>query len=84
MALDEEGIKLKLYQYGLTRKNRIIAIDALSFKLRYSISTLPGQSGCPVAVDNKIVAVHVGGDMADSNIGRIVDAALIRNLNKWT
>ena len=50
-SLDEEGKRIKLYQYGLTRKNRIVNCDAAKCKIGYNISTLPGQSGCPVVVD---------------------------------
>ena len=36
-----------------------------------------------MVVDGKIIAVHVGGDKAKFNIGRIIDASLITNLWKW-
>lgn len=76
---------MKLYQYGLTRKNMLVDIDPLKFKMKYSISTLPGQSGCPVTIDNTIVAVHIGGDMAkEFNVGRLVDTSLLKHLTEWT
>lgn len=58
-------------------------IDPVRFKLGYGISTLPGQSGSPVVADNAIVAVHVGGDVAQFNVGRIIDTELIVNVSKW-
>lgn len=59
--LDLYGKKIQLYQYGLVRKDRITMIDTASFKIGYGISTLPGQSGCPVVINDSIIAVHVGG-----------------------
>ena len=50
----------------------------------YGISTLGGQSGCPVTVDNAIIAIHVGGAKTkDINLGRIIDYTLITNILTW-
>lgn len=58
-------------------------IDTAGHKLGYNISTLPGQNGCPVSVENTIIAVHLGGEKASFNFGRLIDDKLITNLNKW-
>ena len=59
-------------------------MDAAQLKIGYGISTLPGQSGCPVVVEEAIIAVHVGGDKEQFNVGRIVDEGLIISVIKWT
>ena len=72
--LGEDGKKINLYQYGLTRNDRIRFFDMASRKIGYEMSTLPGQSGSPVTVDNCIIAIHLGdGDMKQFNEGRIID-----------
>ena len=58
-------------------------IDTASCKIGYGISTLPGQSGCPVAIDDSIIAVHIGGCKDQFNVGRIIDASFINNIRKW-
>lgn len=58
-------------------------IDALQSKIGYGISTLPGQSGCPVVMNNSVIAIHVGGDKANFNVGRIIDEALITSIRDW-
>ena len=73
-----------MYQYGLARKGRITVVDGVEFKMGYGISTLPGQSGSPVVVEDAIIAVHVGGDKAQFNVGRIVDTSLLDSLCNWT
>jgi V8-like Glu-specific endopeptidase len=52
---------MQLYQYGLARDNRIVSVDSSAFKIEYGISTLPGQSGSPVVVGSRIIAIHNGG-----------------------
>ena len=47
------------------------------------VNTLGGQSGCPVAIDNSVIAIHVGGDKGQFNVGRIIDPTLIRNAWNW-
>jgi V8-like Glu-specific endopeptidase len=76
---------MTLNQYGMARKDRIVAIDPASFKIGYSISTLPGQSGSPVIAEGSIVAVHNGGGMGkdEFNIGRLFDAEMIVMLKIW-
>ena len=59
-------------------------MDAALFKIGYGISTLPGQSGCPVVVEGSIIAVHVGGDKEQFNVGRVVDESLVNSLSTWT
>ncbi len=45
----------------MARSNRITTIEANDFKIGYGISTLGGQSGCPVVIGDDIIAVHNGG-----------------------
>jgi hypothetical protein len=63
--LDIYGKKIELLQYGQARSNRIIFIKPQQFIIAYAISTLPGESGSPVCVDNKIIAIHNGGGQKD-------------------
>lgn len=58
-------------------------VDIANFKIGYGISTLGGQSGCPVTVDDSIIAIHVGGDKGQFNVGRIVEISLVQNIRKW-
>ena len=81
--LDASGKRMKLYQYGLAREGRITVISAEQSKIGYEISTLPGQSGCPVVANGNYIAVHMGGDKAQFNVGRIVDASFMNRLWKW-
>jgi hypothetical protein len=81
--LDKDGERIKLYQFGLARKNRISMIDR--FKIGYAISTEGGQSGCPIFADEKLIALHSGGGMKSENfnVGRIITEDLINNLKQW-
>lgn len=36
-----------------------------------------------MVVGDKIIAVHVGGDKAKFNVGRIIDHALIQQVREW-
>jgi hypothetical protein len=51
----------------------------------YGLSTMPGESGTPVCVNEEIIAIHNGGGKKDEefNVGRLVTADMIINLNKW-
>ena len=60
-------------------------MDAAQLKIGYGISTLPGQSGCPVVVEEAIIAVHVGGEVGKQfNVGRVVNEGLVKSVVKWT
>ena len=72
-----------MHQYGLARKDSIVLINSSEFKIGYSITTFPGQSGCPVVTGDKIIAVHIGGDKAKFNAGRIIDHAVIQRIRIW-
>ncbi len=62
---DKFGNQMKLHQYGLARSNKIVGISLKDHRVSYGISTLGGQSGCPVVVDRKIIAIHIGGGNAN-------------------
>jgi hypothetical protein len=49
--LDKLGERITLNQYGLTGKDSIVDIDPKTCSLQHSISTLGGQSGCPIVID---------------------------------
>jgi hypothetical protein len=51
----------------------------------YGLSTVPGESGTPVCVNEEIIAIHTGSgrDNEQFNVGRVVTADMIINLNKW-
>jgi hypothetical protein len=51
----------------------------------YGLSTVPGESGTPVCVNEEIIAIHNGGgkESEQFNVGRLVTADMISNLNKW-
>jgi V8-like Glu-specific endopeptidase len=51
--------------------------------IKYAISTEGGHSGCPVVVDDKIIAIHNGGEKDKFNMGRLITPDLINNLRKW-
>ena len=71
---DKYGEKIKLSQYGLARKNRIIDAASRDPRIRYGISTLPGQSGSPLVIDNTIIGIHEGGEIGkEFNVGRKID-----------
>lgn len=82
---------MTLYQYGLELQDRVVLVMPSQFKIGYGISTLAGESGSPVVVDDAIIAVHVGGsnfggkkdDEVEFNVGRTVDTTLITNLKRW-
>ena len=62
---------------------RIAEIDGQQGKLGYGVSTLAGQSGCPVVKDDRIIAVHVGGYQGKYNVGRLIDSTVIKNIEAW-
>lgn len=58
--LDKYGKKFRMKQYGLSRQNRIISYEPDRHKICYQISTLGGQSGSALIVDETIIAIHNG------------------------
>ena len=58
---------LKLFQYGLTVSDSILEVDPSSCKISYAANTLSGQSGCPVVVNNQIIAIHTGSGNDEGN-----------------
>jgi hypothetical protein len=83
--LDKEAKRMKLNQYGLTRKNRIVVFEPKNFKMGYQISTVVGQGGCPIVTEDRIIGIHIGSGLEKKqyNIGRILTTDLIRNLKLW-
>jgi V8-like Glu-specific endopeptidase len=71
-----------LHQYGLARDNRIVSIEPEKFTISYAISTLPGQSGSPVCIGDKVIAIHNGGgkEYEHFNVGRIITIDLLMTL----
>jgi V8-like Glu-specific endopeptidase len=53
--------------------------------ITYSISTLPGQSGCPIIFNNEIIGLHLGAGKSTqfSNMGILITADVIANLLEW-
>lgn len=60
-------------------------MDQKEYKIGYEVNTRPGQSGCPVILDKKIIGIHNGGGKRGENfnIGRLVTCDLVENINKW-
>jgi V8-like Glu-specific endopeptidase len=73
-----------MQQYGLARKNRIISIEQ-SYKMSYSISTLPGHSGSPLLAEGNIIGIHNGRGVKSENynVGRAITFRAIDNLEIW-
>jgi V8-like Glu-specific endopeptidase len=71
-----------LNQYGISRKGRIVYAQPDIFTLAYAVSTLSGQSGTPVCMGNKIIAIHCGGGKGDEdfNVGRLNTPDLLINI----
>jgi hypothetical protein len=46
---------------------------------------LGGHSGCPVVVEQSIIALHIGAGAINEkfNIGRIISLTLLKDLEKW-
>jgi hypothetical protein len=53
-------------------------------KLTYQITTLPGQSGSPVTIEDNIIAIHVGSDtLKEVNIGCLLTPKVVKDLRLW-
>ena len=83
--MNKQLTRLKLFQYGLSLPDSIIEFNPAEFKITYVVSTLGGQSGCPIVVDNQIIAIHTGANKKEenSNIGRVVTSDLVKNVEQW-
>jgi V8-like Glu-specific endopeptidase len=66
----------------LSRKDRIVSIESEKFTISYAISTFPGQSGSPVCIGDKVIAIHNGGGKEHEhfNVGRIFTIDLFMTL----
>jgi hypothetical protein len=51
-------------------------------RIAYTISTLAGQSGCPLVSDNQVIGLHLAAGQS-ANIGRLITAEVIEDLEKW-
>ena len=81
--LDEFG-RIKLSQFGLSLDRSIVSVEADKFVLSHRVSTLSGQSGCPVVVEDKVIAIHTGAKADDEfNVGRLVTQGLLASLKQW-
>lgn len=51
----------------------------------YSMTTYPGQSGCPIIYGGNMIAIHAkgGGVNQNFNIGRLFTPDVIKNLQTW-
>ncbi len=62
-----------MFQYGLSREGKVDSVDYESGAIKYIISTLPGQSGCPVINEVNIIGIHLGSKINNAyNIGRLI------------
>lgn len=54
--------------------------------MTYTISTFPGQSGCPIISHNCLIGVHIGGGKSHEffNIGRLITFNCLENLYNWS
>ena len=50
------------------------------------MTTFPGQSGCPVLYNGKMIAIHAQASKhgKDVNVGRLLTPEVIKNLILWT
>jgi V8-like Glu-specific endopeptidase len=76
------GINQKANQWGFTSSGKIAEIKVEEATFSYKISTLPGQSGCPIIeIDGdslSIAGIHKGSCKgAPLNVGRMVTGHLI-------
>jgi V8-like Glu-specific endopeptidase len=86
-------IDLKAKQWGFTSSEKIVEIKEEEAEFSYKISTLPGQSGCPIIeIDGDslyIAGIHKGscfstlnGKKVPLNVGRMVTRDLIDILQR--
>jgi hypothetical protein len=57
---NKDETKIELWQYGLSRHGSVQSIDPKSGRIHYGISTLAGQSGCPLIANYYILGIHIG------------------------
>ena len=54
------------------------------------MTTLPGQSGCPVVYGDKTIAIHIQSGDEDGpgrvkfNVGRLLTLDVLKTLQKWS
>ncbi len=75
---------MKIGQYGLKKDKHIQNIDDTRGIIYYNISTMPGQSGCPLVFGGVFVGIH-NGDNGEQKLngGRLFDDRIISNILKW-
>jgi hypothetical protein len=59
---DKNGTFLNVNQYGLEKAKHIQSINSAKGIIYYKISTVPGQSGCPLVFGGVFVGIHNGGN----------------------
>lgn len=51
--------------------------------MEYHMSTISGQVGSPVIMQDEIIAINLYTGKKQKNVGRVVDENLIKNLITW-
>ena len=93
VQLDSRAKETKACQWGLVKSDLIVEIKEKSAELLHKISTLKGQSGCPIVdIDEdspSIVGIHKGSAIVTINsqkvtinVGRIITTDLIETLER--
>lgn len=79
---DEDETQIQLYQYGLTKTGYVHSLEPPGC-VTYSISTLPGQSGCPIVCNNQIIGLHFGAGKSTqfTNMGKLITTQVLERLN---
>ena len=80
-----EGDILKVDQFGTAKTGRVRKINKEKAEVQHQVSTLPGQSGTSIILNDngkpKIVGIHKGGVKEEQiNIGRVMTSELIATL----
>ena len=80
-----KGDILKVDQFGTAKTGRVRKVNKEKAEVQHQVSTLPGQSGTSIILNdngkNKIVGIHKGGIQEEQiNIGRIMTSELIATL----
>jgi hypothetical protein len=76
---------MRLLQYGLAKEDVLISYEPKQFKTTYAINASPGQNGCPIVVDSKIMGIHIGNAILkeEFSVGRLITSDLMVNLSSW-
>lgn len=85
-ALDKQFERFSVVQKGCSMDYSAKIVE--SYRIDYSISTLPGQSGCPVVLSRGeqsiAIAIHKASvPNEEFNTARLIDVKLLSILEKW-